>query len=335
MEFAAAASAVARHASPPATQSTLLHRPCDLCGAVPPGRWPTWPEVTEESGAFPYMTCAECGLVFADPLPGDIVEFHRQEYASAATEFIPDKLRKMDPAWTQQRLYSDRMQHWARQYLRRLLRRQPAPAHRRVRLLEIGCASGGMLKAARDIGLDAIGVEVSPDAARYGIEHERLDIRVGTLEQQQFGTDVFDLVVMYDLIEHVESPRQLLAEASRVLGPGGVICVHTVNVDSYSARWSQGDFFLADITGGHVTLFSPETLNRYLEAAGFQVLSTRTNGFKLVQRERERAQLGWRRPWIRLAENFGHECAKWTGQGHFVESLATKRATAAASAQLL
>ena len=51
---------------------------------------------------------------------------------------------------------------------------------------------------------------------------------------------------------------------------------------------------------------------------GLEVLTVATRGFRVVQRERDRQRMGWKRTWIRLAENIGHEVVKRTHQGHFI-----------------
>lgn len=303
---------------------TLL-RPCELCGAPPERQTRTWPDARIGSASYGYMTCGECGLVFCNPLPNssDQAAFHRDQYAADA-DAEPERVHKMDPEQSRQRLYSPAYQRWAKGLLERLASHVPPELNGPIRFLEVGCASGGILKAARDLGMRPVGVEVSPEAAAYGLRQEKLDIRIGLLEQLGLLAGSFDMVLLHDVVEHVPSPMNLLRECVRLLSPGGVLCVHTVNVESATAKRAGRHFYLADVTGGHLVLFSPGTLKRYGGALGLEILALETRGFRLVQRESDRRQMGWMRPFIRLAENLGHELVKWTNRGHFVLLIARK-----------
>ena len=293
-------------------------RSCDLCGATPDQAAKTWPEAEAGSASEGYVTCKSCGLVFANPLPGagDLVAFHAKQYAAEATEQIPDRLHKLDPEHSQKRLYSEAYQRWAKNLLLEL--KEHARTPNAPRFLEVGCAAGGVLKAARDLGMPAVGTEVSPESAAYGISKEQLDIRIGVLEDLKLPAAAFDIVLLHDVFEHVPSPKQTITECARLMAPGGVICIHTVNVDSLTARVARADFFLADTTGGHATL------RRYCRDAGLDPFEVTTRGFRIVQRERDREAMGWNRAFVRLAENIGHEVVKPFGLGHFIQVVARK-----------
>ncbi|HEY8240646.1 MAG TPA: methyltransferase domain-containing protein, partial [Kiritimatiellia bacterium] len=172
--------------------------------------------------------------------------------------------------------------------------------------------------------MSAIGTEVSPESAEYGIKNERLDIRIGLLENLKLPAASFDIVLLHDVIEHVPSPMQIVKECARLMAKGGVICIHTVNVESLTARVAKQDFFLADTTGGHATLFSPATLSRYCREAGLEPVEITTRGFRVVQRERDREAMGWNRAFVRLVENIAHEVVKPCGLGHFINVVARK-----------
>ncbi|MFQ5749028.1 MAG: hypothetical protein ACE5H3_06180, partial [Planctomycetota bacterium] len=89
------------------------------------------------------------------------------------------------------------------------------------------------------------------------------------------------------------------------------------------------NYYLADAGAGHAVLFTPRHLRGFLQAAGFELLSMETRGFRIVQRERDRLSLGWKKPFLRLAENLGHEWGKRTGRGHFLLAIARRCGQAA------
>lgn len=103
-------------------------------------------------------------------------------------------------------------------------------------LLEVGCDTGLFLQyAEQTTGLNVVGVDISnkavTDATKAGV-----DVRLGTLEMQNFPTDSFDIICAYDLIEHIESPAEFLAEVRRILKPTGILILETPNFDGIVYR---------------------------------------------------------------------------------------------------
>jgi SAM-dependent methyltransferase len=97
-------------------------------------------------------------------------------------------------------------------------------------VLDLGCGYGGRTVRFAERAASAAGVEISPDiverGARYAAERgAALDIRVGRGEAIPFGDECFDVVVMYDVLEHVVSPGEVIAECFRVLRAHGQLAV--------------------------------------------------------------------------------------------------------------
>src|SRR5262249_20591793 len=104
------------------------------------------------------------------------------------------------------------------------------------RLLEIGCACGFLLVAARDRGFAVTGVEMSKWASEHARSQYGLDVRCARLEDLALPADGFDVAVMADVIEHLTEPRRTLAEVRRLLKPGGRLLLLTPDVGSLAAR---------------------------------------------------------------------------------------------------
>ncbi|MBM3776248.1 MAG: class I SAM-dependent methyltransferase, partial [Acidobacteria bacterium] len=111
------------------------------------------------------------------------------------------------------------------------------------RVLDAGCGDGyGAAELARDasqvIGLDLSGEAVAHARARYAAPN--LEFRQGACASLPFPEACFDLVVAFEVIEHLDDPRALVAEARRVLAPGGAFLVSTPNKTVYAK--TRGDF---------------------------------------------------------------------------------------------
>lgn len=93
-----------------------------------------------------------------------------------------------------------------------------------ARLLDVGCGDGRLLAAAAAAGLVVSGVEVArPPLALAERAVPDADLRIGDAHELPFPDDVFDLVTLVQVVEHVTNPVLALREAGRVTTPGGAV----------------------------------------------------------------------------------------------------------------
>jgi SAM-dependent methyltransferase len=156
--------------------------------------------------------------------------------------------------------------HWrnARPILRRL---EQATEGRR--LVDVGCAHGFLLAAARERGWTGSGVDISGDAVRYAREKLGLDVVHGDLASAGFGEGTFDAAAMVGTIEHMPDPLATLRSAARLLKPGGYLVITTLDIEGVFRQWEWKP-------PEHIFYFSFRTLSLVLDAAGFQVLSRKS-----------------------------------------------------------
>ncbi|HSP99214.1 MAG TPA: class I SAM-dependent methyltransferase [Candidatus Dormibacteraeota bacterium] len=137
------------------------------------------------------------------------------------------------------------------------------------RLLEIGCACGFLLVAARERGFSVRGVEMSAWASQYARETYGLDVHTGTLEAAAVPAESIDVVVMADVIEHLFDPPATMREIRRILAPGGRVLLLTPDVGSVVARLAGPRWW--GLLDDHYFYFSRQTLRRLLAQEGFTV----------------------------------------------------------------
>jgi 2-polyprenyl-3-methyl-5-hydroxy-6-metoxy-1,4-benzoquinol methylase len=136
------------------------------------------------------------------------------------------------------------------------------------RILDIGCATGYFLDAARERGWDVYGVDLSEYSS--GIARSKLgDDRIftGTVEEAGFEDDFFDVVVMTDVLEHVTDVRSFTTEVARILKTGGLTAITTPNPRSVSCRLMGTHWPHYKLE--HLLYFSPQALSLVLEPLGF------------------------------------------------------------------
>ncbi len=143
------------------------------------------------------------------------------------------------------------------------------------RLLDVGCHIGVMVELAQQRGWDAWGVEPSTWAAEQA-RARGLHVITGTLDSAEVPSDYFDVVTMWDVIEHLTDPTAELGNVHRVLKPGGVFAIHTIDIESWFARLMGKRWpWLMEM---HLYYFSPRTLRKMLEKSGYRVIHSSTQG---------------------------------------------------------
>jgi SAM-dependent methyltransferase len=136
------------------------------------------------------------------------------------------------------------------------------------RLLDVGSATGVFLNGMRQRGWDVYGVEPTKYAAEYARKRFDLQVQEKYLEEAEFDEGFFNVITMWDVLEHVPFPDQILAKISRLLQPGGWLIMTLPNPDSWERKWF-GKYWAGWDVPRHFHIFSRETLGRYLNEAGF------------------------------------------------------------------
>jgi 2-polyprenyl-3-methyl-5-hydroxy-6-metoxy-1,4-benzoquinol methylase len=133
--------------------------------------------------------------------------------------------------------------------------------------LDVGCGLGFTLS-----GLDAqwnrYGLEFSEYAAKSASKWA--EVFIGTVEEANFSDDFFDGILLYDVIEHVERPEDLIVEIRRILKPGGSLVLGTPDFDSACARRYEENYRMLN-DQGHISLFSSYTMHKFLFDFGFEI----------------------------------------------------------------
>jgi SAM-dependent methyltransferase len=147
-----------------------------------------------------------------------------------------------------------------------------------ARLLDLGAAYGFAVAEARRLGWRAVGLEISPAAARRAAETIRAAVvAVGDAHLVPFADDCFDVVTLWDVLEHLPEPHAAMAELARVLRPGGRLVLTTGDVGSLAARVSGARWHLYTLPE-HVFFYSREGVRRLLAAHGLRVERIRAEG---------------------------------------------------------
>jgi SAM-dependent methyltransferase len=196
---------------------------------------------------FTLVTCDVCGVVLTNPrLRDSIVQTFYDDYLSGRFNgYLPP----YDEVFRYELL---------RPYVELV---KEDTEGRPGSLLDVGCATGALLRHFRNLGWQTTGIEVSAYAAnrarRFG------DVHCGDVVDTLGGlaADAYEVVTFIDTLEHLASPRRSLTEACRVLRPKGLLLIEVPNVRAGLDEMSR-----------HFHLFSAESLSRLLAATGFTAI---------------------------------------------------------------
>jgi len=200
---------------------------CNLCGAddtaliyTERDRWLGLP------GSFRLVRCRRCGLAYLNPRPApeDMAFYYPATYGPHST--VPEDEASLLSYLNHARKYGKRTA------VIRSARPQGG------RLLDIGCATGSFLHVMGQSGSwEVCGVEPNADAAHYARDRFGLDVVEGTLRDARCSDARFDVVTMWDVIEHLHDPRSTLLEIHRILKPRGMLVISTPNLSSWDAAF--------------------------------------------------------------------------------------------------
>jgi SAM-dependent methyltransferase len=140
-----------------------------------------------------------------------------------------------------------------------------------VRVLEIGSGRGTLLAELRRRGVHAIGIEPNPTLAIDAVRRQPpLPVARMSGDRLGFADAAFDLVLSFDVFEHIADSDAHLEEVRRVLRPGGIYALQTPNKWTNSVfetiRWRSFTAWKQD----HCALHSMEELRARLRAHGFE-----------------------------------------------------------------
>lgn len=233
---------------------------CPVCG-TPSGR------AVARFEQRTYLRCRRCGLMHLLRAGGEDVRYDEGYFfadyrAQYGRTYLEDFAHIRD-------LGQERLQ---------LIRRSGAAGGA---LLDVGCAYGPFMAAARDSGYHVYGLDVAADAVSY--VRETLGLPAARVAFQEldapaaFHRPRFDVVTMWFVIEHFEALDTVLARVSSLLPVGGIFAFSTPNGRGISARKNLRTF-LEHSPGDHYAVFTPRSARRVLRRYGMRVRLVRITG---------------------------------------------------------
>ncbi|MDR1215120.1 MAG: methyltransferase domain-containing protein [Treponema sp.] len=234
---------------------------CPICGNNPLSAAHTLERFTDRT----YRKCPVCKTVFmtalfAPPIAYNhdyFFEAYKQQYGKTYLEDFPNLVEL------------------GRRRIARIKKIGQGRAGEPPSLLDIGCAYGPFLVAAKEAGFTPVGLETAEDAAQYVQDTLHIPCHCTTFPAHL--TERYDAVTLWFVIEHFERAGEVLTESNKLLKPNGVLAFSTPSLAGISARKSRKTF-LENSPLDHYTIFDPRTSKTLLRRFGFSVQKIITTG---------------------------------------------------------
>ncbi|MFH1999119.1 MAG: class I SAM-dependent methyltransferase [Planctomycetota bacterium] len=198
----------------------LVSRDCDLCGSEEQVHLYTRPD------GLHAVECVSCGLCYLNPMP-------RQEsigklYAAGYHDLTADRNRVARTGMEN---------HLEDDHVREILKHKRKRAEMLLshadlagkRCLEVGCATGEFCSVLGELGAVPLGIDLGEDAVETARKrYPRIEFLSSDIESLP-GEEIYDLVLAFEVIEHLLSPDRFFKEARIKLKPGGLLVISTPN----------------------------------------------------------------------------------------------------------
>ncbi len=198
-----------------------------------------------------HVKCKNCHLIYVNPIEkgNKINEAYSQRKSFDAAIIKESRLRAAESQVELVKKYKDG-----------------------VYLLDIGCGEGFFLFNASKFGYTAKGIELSRDAAAYARREFGLDVEAKPLEEMQLPENYFDVVTLWQVLEHMPYPLMVLKEVRRILKPEGLLVVSTPNIEGIPAKILMKRWW--NVRMLHTNQFTTKTLTNILKNAGVKNISS-------------------------------------------------------------
>ena len=240
-------------------------------------------------GNFRVVQCQDCDLIYTNPRPtvDSIGVFYPNDYQCYVTR---DKDESFQARWKRsleqsvlQTYYGYPCENpsaitnfkgwWGNIRIRRNRQRMGwIPYRSPGRLLDFGCGAGGFLMKMDELGWQVEGLDFSEMVAQQVNQATGIPVHVGTLPHEAVQPESFDVVSMWNSLEHVYYPRETVRHAGEALRKGGLIVIGVPNMASRGFETYRNQWYALDVPR-HLTHFTPSTLENTLTAEGFKMVS--------------------------------------------------------------
>jgi 2-polyprenyl-3-methyl-5-hydroxy-6-metoxy-1,4-benzoquinol methylase len=214
-----------------------------------------------------YLKCRNCRCTYPSKIPNDVGDIYKNdEYLD---EFIVVDGEREE--YKKKRFGLERFE---------ILRNQLGGDLQGKKLLDVGCGTGWFIELCKEKGLVCYGQELGSSLANYTRNRTGATIFEEPIDLISGYDNYFDIIVLFDLIEHLENPISFINKLKSMMKDGGILFVMTPNVESFGVNSLRENSSLL-IPTDHICLFSPQTINVFSKKVGMKLEWISYNGIDI------------------------------------------------------
>lgn len=142
------------------------------------------------------------------------------------------------------------------------------------RLFDLGAGWGHFMLAGKELGYDVYGVEISEQPYLYCVNDLKLPVdHIDFFEMDE--SKKFDIITMWDVLEHIDKANEFLVKCSKLTKPGGYLFLQVPQIDSYFARRHKDNWKMMGLD--HVNYFGKNTITKILANNGYEVVKIKSS----------------------------------------------------------
>jgi len=241
-------------------EKLLIHRNCPTCNKN------DYSDVFQKD-YFDIVRCNNCQLVYTNPIFDD--EHYKETYQSDDYQEIVKDLGEESHIYRVNRFGKERVE-----ILSKFL------PEKKIKYLDVGCSTGFVVEAAKNIGWDATGIDLNPSAIKFG-KSRGLNLKNKSLDEITFKKESFDVISLFDVLEHLPNPIEIVSQALDYLKKGGLIFIYVPNWDSASRILLGKDAHFIWPTH-HLNYYTPTTIRNFLDGFDLKVNYLVTEGLDII-----------------------------------------------------
>ena len=214
------------------------------------------------------VRCVNCGLVYLNPMPTseELKQYYEEDY-----DFILHR----------------NSQHYLKgsESIKRELFEYEKYV-KKGRLLDVGCGTGNYVFRAQELGWESYEIEISRIYSDFLRNELGLNVMNVSIEEVNFSSNYFDVVVLNHVLEHLFDPKNMLKKIYGFLKKGGILAIYIPNeLESlYSTLMLDNLLFYfqpGERPTDHLYFFNKKTIQLLLRTTGFKIIELTTGNFRI------------------------------------------------------
>lgn len=224
---------------------------CSVCGNKDPGQF----TLKYEKEKFAVVTCNSCSFNFIPPYYRKRIEYTQYKNADVTAAV------RAGNNWIKIQRHKLRFK-----FIQKFVRSG--------KLFDLGAGWGHFMLAGKELGYDVYGVEISEQPYLYCVNDLKLPVdHIDFFEMDE--SKKFDVITMWDVLEHIDKANDFLEKCSKLTKPGGYLFLQVPQIDSYFAKRHKDEWKMMGLD--HVNYFGKDTIKQILANNGYEVVKIKSS----------------------------------------------------------